>query len=256
VDAGRTWSPPEAFRNGLDLTDWVKGRSSYWLRLGTGGLQLQESGLKIRTICQANVSVLPKLKDNETTINYEASGNEVLSIGPELNLAKTFISNGGFGENEVTLSVKPTKPVIEIHAVAHVASGNPPSPKVNYHIDYSLDSGGHWQPIVKDRAIPRRGDEPGEFWSQSFSYGSTVIQSGSGKPILIRFRNDGNKRYLRAEVHLVQTTGQTDPIKVTYAWNNASGAHTESNIFRTKGQWRLQTGQKVQTKWVEFEPVR
>jgi len=256
VDAGRTWSPPKAFRNGLDLTDWVKGRSNYWLRLGTGRLQLQESGLKIRTICQANVSVLPKLKDNETTINYEASGNEVLSIGPELNLAKTFISNGGFGEKEVTLSVKPTKPVIEIHAVAHVASGNPPSPKVNYHIDYSLDYGEDWHSIVKDRAIPRRGDEPGDFWSQSFSYGSTVIQSGAGKPILIRFRNDGNKSYLRAEVHLVQTTGQTDPIKVTYAWNNASGVHTESNIFRTKGQWRLQTGQEVQTKWVEFEPVR
>ncbi|SVB79509.1 uncharacterized protein METZ01_LOCUS232363, partial [marine metagenome] len=86
LDAGRTWSPPQAFRDGLDLTDLVKGRSHYWLRLGAGASQLRNTGLVIHTICQVNVAVLPWLKDNGTTISYEASGKEVLSVGPELSL--------------------------------------------------------------------------------------------------------------------------------------------------------------------------
>jgi hypothetical protein len=126
---------------------------------------------------------------------------------------------------------------------------------VRYHIEYSLDSGKRWLPLVKDRAIPRRGDEPGDFWSQSFSYGSAAIRAGADKPIQIRFRNDGGKRYLRAEAHLVQTTGQPDPLKVTYAWNDSSGPHQDSHIFRAKSNWHLTTGKQVRTHWVEFKPV-
>ncbi|SVD47655.1 uncharacterized protein METZ01_LOCUS400509 [marine metagenome] len=153
------------------------------------------------------------------------------------------------------MSIKPTKSVVRLHASAHVASGSPPNPKVRYHIDYSLDSGKHWQPLVRDRAILRRGDEPGDFWSQSFSYGSSAIETETGKPIMIRFRNDGGKRYLRAEAHLIQATGQPDPVKVTYAWTDASGSHQGSHVFRANGDWQLPTAQQVRTRWVEFKPV-
>jgi hypothetical protein len=101
-----------------------------------------------------------------------------------------------------------------------------------------------------------RSDEPGDFWSQSFSYGSSAIRAEAGKLILIRFRNDGGKRYLRAEAHLVQATGQPDPLKVTYAWTDSSGPRTGTHVFRGRGDWRLRTGLQVRTRWVEFEPVR
>jgi hypothetical protein len=255
LDDGRAWSTPKPFRDGLDLTDLVKGRSHYWLRFGVGVRQLRNTGLAIRTVCQANVAVLPRLKDNATTISFEASGKEVLSIGPELNRAKSYVSSGGFGQKEVTLSIKPNRPVVGLYASAHVASGSPPNPKVRYYVEYSLDAGESWLPVVKGRTIPRRGDEPGDFWSQSFSYGSSAIRSKAGKPILIRFHNDGGKRYLRAEAHLVQVTGQPDPVKVTYAWNDSGGERQESHIFRAKGEWELQTGRQVRTRWVEFEPI-
>jgi hypothetical protein len=256
LDDGRTWSQPQAFKDGLDLTDLVKGRSHYWLRLGTGARQLRNTGFGIRTVCQVNVAVLPWLKDNGTTISYEASGKEVRSVGPELNLAQTYVSAGGFNQKEVTLTIKPNKPVVALHASAHVASGSPPNPKVRYLLEYSLDSGKSWLPIVKGRAIPRRGDEPGDFWSQSFSYGSSPIRAAAGKTILVRFRNDGGKRYLRAEAHLIQATGQPDPVKVTYAWTDASGPHQDSHVFMGKGGWELATGKQVRTRWVQFEPVR
>ena len=178
------------------------------------------------------------------------------SVGPELNRAQSYLSAGGFNQKEVTLAIKPNKPVVALHASAHVASGSPPSPKVCYHIEYSLDSGNSWIPIVKGRAIPRRGDEPGDFWSQSFSYGSSAMRAPIGQTILVRFRNDGGKRYLRAEAHLIQATSQPDPVKVTYAWTDASGAHQGSHVFGRKGDWRLATGKQVQTRWVQIEPVR
>lgn len=256
VDDGHSWSQPQAFEDGLDLTDLVKGRSHYWLRLGAGSRQLRNTDFGIRTVCQVNVAVLPWLKDNGTTISYEASGKELRSVGPELNLAQSYVAAGGFGQKEVTLAIKANKPVVELHASAHVASGSPPNPKVRYHIEYSLDSGKSWIPIVKGRTIPRRGDEPGDFWSQSFCYGSSPMRAPAGKTILVRFRNDGGKRYLRSEAHLIQATGQPDPVKVTYAWTDATGAQQGSHVFRGKGDWRLATGKQVMTRWVQFETVR
>jgi hypothetical protein len=254
VDAGRTWSTSRPFVDGLDLTDFAKGRSHYWLRLGAGAKSLSRSRLEIRTVCQANVAVLPRLKANGTTIRYEASATAVLSMGPELNLAKTFVTSGAFGEKTVTLTATSSEPVIGIHAAAHVASGNPPDPKVRYRIEYSLDSGKRWLPLVESWTIPRRGDEPGDFWSQSFCYGTRAVESAAGEPISIRFRNDGGKRYRRAEAHLIQKAGAPDPVKVTYHWIDVGGEHLESHVFDVHGEWRLATGAQVRTRWVELEP--
>jgi hypothetical protein len=255
VDAGRTWQATQKFVDGLDLTDFVKGRSQYWLRFSAGAEQLADSNLQIRTVCQANVAVLPRLKDNGTTISYEASGNSVLSMGPEMELAKTFVTDGDFGEKSVTLTATSSDPVTGIYAAAHTASGSPPNPDVRYSIEYSLDAGKSWKPIVNDWSVPRRGDEPSDFWSQSFCYGSCSLQSEPRQSIQIRFRNDGGKRYLRAEAHLIQQTGTPDPVKVTYQWTDSDGERQESHLFDATGKWQLATARNVRTRWVEFEPV-
>ncbi|MDP6466563.1 MAG: hypothetical protein QF918_02405 [Pirellulaceae bacterium] len=255
LNAGRTWSVSQEFMDGLDLTDYVKGRSQYWLRLGANARQLVDASLEIRTVCQANVAVLPRLKDGGTTIRFEASGKAILSMGPELDLAKTFVTAGAFGGKSVTLTATPNKPVIGLHAAAHVASSSPPDPAIQYQIEYSLDSGEQWLPLVRDWSIPRRGDEPNDFWSQSFCYGSRAIESAAGKPMLIRFHNDGGKRNLRAEAHLILKAGKPDPVKVTYDWSDTSGEHIESHVFDRKGRWQLATGRRVRTRWVEFEPI-
>ena len=255
LDAGRTWLPSQELYGELDLTDLVKGRSQYRLRLSDGPKQLVDSAIEIHTVCQANVAVLPRLKDNGTTVSYEASGMSVQSLGPELDLASTFVIDGAFGQKTVSLAVTPDKPVMRVFAAAHTASGSPPSTDVRYYIDYSLDTGKHWQPIVADWTIPRRGEEPGDFWSQSLCYGSQHVAAPSGQPIQIRFRNDGGKSFLRAEAHLVQRVGNADPVKVTYNWVDASGKHQQSHVFTSKGNWQVATGKNVRTRWVEFEPV-
>ena len=252
VDAGRTWLGETNFKDGLDLTDYVKGRSQYWLRFDASEKELKSSNLEIRTVCQANVSVFPRLKDGGTKVTFAASNQSVLSLGPEANLAETYISAGAFGEKRVTLTATPNHPVTQIYAAAHVASSNPPNPKFKYQIEYSLDGGKSWKPVVKDWNIPRHGQDPGQFWSQSFCYGSVEVQAVAPKPIQIRFHNDGGKRYLRAEAHLVQKLPSRDPVTVTYNWTDHNGTHELSNVFFKDDSWNLATRKNVRTNWVEM----
>ena len=254
VNAGRSWSAAKRMSGGMDLTDLVKGRSQYWIRFGASAKELTGSKLEIRTICQANVAVLPRLKAGGTKIQYEASGKSAVSLGPELDLAKTFLADGAFGEKSVTLAAALSRPIVEIYAAAHVASGSPPRSDVRFQIEYSDDLGKTWRPLVKDWTIPRRGDEPGDFWSQSFCYGSSPVTLPANGPVQIRFRNDGGKPYLRAEAHLIHQSRKSDPLKVTYDWRDSMGKHRESHVFVDKGTWQLATGQDVRTQWVEFTP--
>ncbi len=252
LNAGRTWISCGRLESRLDLTDHVKGRSQYWLRFGD-----HPDNLEMRTVCQANVSVLPRLKDSGTSVTYAASGKSLLSVGPELDLAKSFVTAGGFGEKQLTFTITPDKPVIGLHVAAHIASGSPPNPKVRYQIEYSLNNGVSWQPVVKDWSIPRRGNEPADFWSQSFCYGSSEISSVANQSIQVRFHNDGGKRYLRAEAHLIQDLGGSSPLRVTYNWTDHRGRHREFHDFdANNGRWRLETGKDVRTHWVEFRPIR
>jgi|SRR6185295_9014796 len=146
-----------------------------------------------------------------------------------------------------------------IYAAAHVASGNPPQANVKYLIEFSTDEGKSYKSMVRDWIVPRRGDEPSDFWSQSFCYGSKALPDSSGNPVRIRFRNTAGKKYLRAEAHAVYGTQSQDSTRVTFDWRDSAGPHRESHVFppdtTTLTGWDIKTGKSVQTRWVEFEPV-
>ncbi|MCE9528692.1 MAG: hypothetical protein K8R36_21815, partial [Planctomycetales bacterium] len=149
---------------------------------------------------------------------------------------------------------------IAIHAAAHIQSSNPPSPDVKYAIEYSLDGGKSWMPVVKDWQITRRGGEPGDFWSQSLCWGSTKLKQSGGKPVQIRFRNDGGKNIARAEAHLVYRTVRRDSTQISFVWKDEGGEHADRRTFSTSdldlgAVWKLPTGRGTVTKWVGLEPV-
>jgi hypothetical protein len=262
VDRGRTWHEGGKLSGEPDLTDHVKGRQHYWLKLGAGAPALADAGLSITTVCQANVAVLPRLKDNGTTVSFAASHRAVVSAGPERPHAEAHMVAGAFDSPTVTLQLATPRgeSVVAVHAAAHVASGNPPRPETKYHIDCSVDGGRTWSPVVQGWSIERRGYEPRDFWSQSFCYGSADLPAVGKGPVQVRFRNDGGKRYLRAEAQLIYETARGDSTKVTFAWRNAQGDQRATHTFRsTDGRpsdWTLATGQGVQTRWVEMEVVK
>src|SRR5262249_1045690 len=139
VDRGRTWQDCGPFRDGLDLTDRVKGQRQYLIRFGAAARELAGTGLTTTTVCQANPTVIPHLRPGGRAVHFESSGRGVVSAGPTIEQAKTHVVAGGFGTPEVTLELATPRgeSVAEVHAAAQMASGNPPRPDVRYHIDYS-----------------------------------------------------------------------------------------------------------------------
>jgi hypothetical protein len=261
VDQGRTWHGAGAMRDGLDLTDRVKGHRQYFLRLGAGAKSLTGADVTITTVCQANPAILPRLKDDGTAVQFAESGRAVVSAGPNLPQAKTHVVEGDFGSPAVTLELKTPRGelAVQIHAAAHLQSGNPPSPDVKYFIDLSTDGGLTWRPVVSDWQITRRGSEPADFWSQSMCWGAAAIDNPTARPVRVRFRNDGGKRYARAEIHLVYSTAAKDATRVTFAWIDDRGTHQAAHEFTSSTDltvpWLVPTSRQVTTQWTEFEPL-
>ncbi len=266
TDQGATWQDRGPFRDKMDLTDRVKGHRQYFLRLGAGAKALKDSGLTIRTVCQANSSILPRLTDGGGRVSFLASGRAVVSAGPNLDQGQSHVVAGAFGTPDVTLEIAAPhgETAVAVNAAAHFLSGNPLNPKTTYRIDYSTDRRQTWAPLVEDWRITRRGQEPADFWSQSFCWGSASLRTG-GKTrptsVLVRFRDDGGRAIERAEVHLVHDIARRDPARVTFDWTDADGGRRASRVFpaapgRDEPQtWEVPTGRDVRTNWVEFEPA-
>jgi len=260
TDQGRSWQACGPFTDGLDLTDHVKGRRQYWLRLHAGARELRDSNLRIVTVCQANPAVMPRLKDTGTQVQFQASGRAVVSAGPNRPQAEAHLVAGRFGSPQVTLELATPRgeKVLTVYAAAHVASGSPPRPDVKYQIDYSTDGGRTWQALVKEWTIPRRGHEPADFWSQSMCWGSAGV-GGKAATVRVRFHNSGGKAYVRCRAHLAYQPAGHDATNVTFAWSDDDGAHCATHRF-TGGksqadEWTVPTGRTVRTRWVEMEPV-
>lgn len=261
TDQGRSWQDCGSFTDGMDLTDRAKGRRQYWIRFHAGAKELANTGLTMATVCQANPCTMPRLKDNGSRVQFLDSGRAVVSAGPNIRQAETHLCAGKFGTPNVALEIaSPHKePALAVYAAAHVLSSNPPQADVKYQIDYSTDGGKTWQSMVKDWTITRRGQEPRDFFSQSFCWGKAELSESKASAVRVRFRNSGGKSYARAEVHLVYRTRGSDATKVTFDWTDAEGSHRAAHRFAScRGRaepmaWDVPTGRKVRTRWVEFE---
>jgi len=259
TDQGRTWTEPAPLTAGLDLTDAVKSHQQYWIRFGASAQSLADAGLKIRTVCQCNVAPIPRLHDGENKITFMSSGAGVLSAGPNKDQAEARIVEGGFGQKTVTLELASprTEVPLEIHAASWQSSGAPPAP-AKYQIDYSLDKGATWQPLVKDWQIVRRDPDPADFWGQSMCYGNIKLPDSASGPVRVRFKNDGGRQYLKAEAHLLYRVANPGPTEVTFSWKEADGGvKSARHVYPSApgiedSSWTISAGKNVETLWVDY----
>src|SRR5262249_22461912 len=148
VDRGGSWAECGKLHGTLDLTDQVKGRRQYWLRLHAPGARLGECGLVITTVCQANGAVMPRLSEGGSKVTFEASGTAVVSAGPNRPQAARHVVAGSFDSPTVTLGLSTPRgePARAGYAAAHVMSGSPPDAKGRYRIQDSPHARGTRQP--------------------------------------------------------------------------------------------------------------
>jgi hypothetical protein len=255
TDAGTTWHAAD----GNDFTDLVKGRTKYLLRLEAEAKELAGAGLEIRTVCQANPATMPRLHDGVNKITLSASGRALVSAGPEIDHAMAHAVDGSLDSSSVTLKLASPRGerIVALHAASHNLSGSPPNPEVIYAIDYSLDAGKTWSPFVKDWRIERKGEEPPDFWSQSFTYGSKELEPVEGA-VLVRFSNDGGKKYRRVEAHLEYRVEPNTSAAVKCFADNSDGrkrfsvSHTFDLESGAQQTWNADFGKGVRRHWVEI----
>lgn len=258
VDRGRTWKECGTLKDGLDLTDEVKGRRQYFLRLGAGAKSLAGSGFTTTTVCQSSSTTIPRLKDDGSRVTFQSSNRAVVSAGPTAEEAKTHLVDGAYSTPSMTFELatpRGERPV-RVHAAAMVDSWNPPRPNVHHTIESSTDGGKTWAPIVKDWKIVRREPEAKAFGTLTYVWGAGEVAAA---PVRVRVRNDRGQLYFRAEAHLEYETKGRDATKVTFDWTDASGPRRASHVFLNSPEgiddWVVETGKSVETRWVEYEPV-
>ena len=258
VDRGSSWHQGGRLGAELDLTDYVKGHRQYWLKFGLPAELLAEARPEIITVCQSNPSILPRLKENGACVTFAASGHALVSAGPNISQAQSHVVDGAFESPQVCLELRSPRAedALHLYAAAHVASSNPPDPQVEYRIEFSTDDGKSWRSVIEDWRIVRQGVEPPDFWSQSFCYGDVPLLDGITGPVRVRFRNDGGKRYLRAEAHLAYRALNQDRCRVTFVWSDDQGTHrtAQQTLSASPAEpWSIATGEEVVMHWVEFE---
>lgn len=264
TDQGKTWKPAgppaaEGGTNRYDLTDAAKGHAQYLLRVNAGAEALKSSNLSIRTVCQTNGAVLPRLREGANRITFAASGQAVVSAGPTQAQAEAHVVDGAIGSKAVTLELAAPRgeKAVRVYAASWQASGAPPREDVKYQIEYSADGGKTWATVVRDWQVTRRKPEPKDFWSQSFTWGDVAIPVVSG-PVRVRFSNNGGKTYRKVEAHLVYQVSKPSPTTVTFAWKAAGGElKTASHTYATPtaaddASWTIDAGKGPETAWVEF----
>jgi hypothetical protein len=245
----------------------VKGFRQYWLTFHRGAKALAAGGPPtIVTVCQLNAALVPRLTPGVNRVHYAASHRAVASAGPTLPQARTHRVDGDFESPRLTLALAPPgdRRATAIHAAAHMRSSSPPDPEIAYHIEYSTDGGRQWEPIVRDWKITRRGDEPRDFWSQSFVWGECALPAPTAGafagPIQVRFRNTGGKRIARAEVHVVYEVPRRDRCEIVFAIADSQGGDAPVRQVRLEAGpdddlLSFDAGPRPDVRWVEFRPL-
>jgi hypothetical protein len=264
TDHGNTWSNPVAMapKAQVDLTDEVKGRHAYLLRLNAPLEKLASMDIDIRTVCMANDRLMPHLKSQGSTITYQWSGKAVFSVGPSKNLAATYVTDGGFGTDhvEMTIPAPAGSRILAVYSMAQVSSEHSDE-NIRYDIDCSTSRDSSWLPIVEDWRVEKHGYQMPETSSLSYCYGNREL-SEPAEEVTVRFSNDGQVKYERAEVHVVYQVSRRQPLRVIFGWTESEASQglpkTASHVFKADSEsqaltWTIPTADVVETNWVDMK---
>jgi len=257
VDQGKTWVKADG-KDGLDLTDTVKGHRQYLLKFGAGAKALAASGLKITTVCQCGQTIVPHVQAGENKVTYEAGGQGFIAAGPNKSQAEAHLVAGAMNSPTVTLALTAPRgaKAVRVYGAARIACGAPPKP-AKYNIDYSTDGGATWQSVLKDWQVIQRKPEPEDWWSQTFCSGEAAVPAVAG-PVQVRFTNTGGRSFMRAQAELAYAVDNTSPLKVTYAWKEAGAVKNATHTYaasapgKPDATWSFTAGVKPETFYVEY----
>jgi hypothetical protein len=260
TDGMKTFSDPVDFKDGLDLTDLVKGHYQYWLKFMAAPSALAGKDITIKTLCMANGYVMPHLKGDGTQVTFNAGGLATETIGPQAETISKNIIDGGLDKPSFTVKLKSPhgEKIKSVCWAVRSPTGCPPKPNLAFKAEYSAD-GKEWTVLRDDwRIIPPPPYDPPDTWSQSFFYGSKDVKADGGE-VQIRISNNLGKTYQMGQFSIVYEVKNTAKTKVTYCWDEGGSEKTAEHSYPAAAKmdtsWKIETGKDPKVKWIEMTPT-
>ncbi|MFC1582336.1 DNRLRE domain-containing protein, partial [Planctomycetota bacterium] len=256
IDLGASWSHPRKLGTRIDLTDSVKGTQSYFLKFNAGAPALAGKGIVMRTVCQLNAYLLPRI-DGVTEVKYRASQQGMQVYGPEKNKMAAVLHSGVMGASGMVFKLQSPKGAIitKVHAAALVASGNPPHLHT-YDIDAGKeDSSLNTVLLDKFKVTIGLGDDADDHWSYIGIDGEADVRDLETDTLFLRFTNSGNRRYEYPLAWITYELPSQDECKVTFNFDkDRTLSHTFAGTVDEQ-TWKIADPGTVKNNWVELECI-
>ena len=278
ADQGQTWKAMGEVTGKFskDLTDEVKGRYSWQVRLGwkgTGGLD----SLSFTTVTQLAQTIYPRLKPGGSSVTYRAVSRAVVPVLPNFgateeqvsrfedkalrspNIAYTprsLKSRYGYAVKSnkpgtVVFKVDVTADLLQVTAASRFSIRVPPPEGCDFHLDISIDGGKTWKLIGK-ADLPKDNE-----LSSGWVYGKADVSGTKNALVRVNLYAGGYQTgMMMAEMYGVYRTPPPTPMKLTYGWKEAGAlkTHVENVPAGAKEhKFRVPTGAAITDDFVRME---
>ncbi|WP_425619431.1 hypothetical protein NA78x_003173 [Anatilimnocola sp. NA78] len=289
VDQGQTWQFVGESIFPVDLTEFVKGRYGWKVRLSwdrRDGYKQNIESLKFTTTTQVNHAIYPRLKAGGSEVTYRAAQRGVVSQLPNFGISPEDLDGleSGFehivhrtknlayrGRSPVsrlayeTTNNRPASTVfpivskqalVEVRAAIRYQVRVPPPEDHDYRLQVSTDSGKTWQTFAKAQ-IPKDNE-----FSSGWLSGSVDVSSSQTKEAWVRvtlYAGGHKTGLIDAQFYGIYEQPSPSAMKVEYGWREAGNlkTHTES-IPPSKDAhvWKVPTGDKIVDDFVRLSASR
>lgn len=286
VDQGLSWQKLDAKTLPVDLTEFVKGRYGWTVRLYWDARDDDQpspiEAIKFTTTTQVNQAIYPRLNPNGSEITYRAAQRSVIPHSPNLGLPpeQLEIMSRAFERVDlrspnlacrgrsatsrlayettnnkpasVVFPIKSPQPLTEVRAAIRYQVRVPPPERHDYHLDISTDDGKTWQTFAKAE-IPQDNEH-----SNGWLAGSVDVPQANVTQALVRATlfADGHKTGLMdVQLYGIQRTNDPGPLEVTYGWKENGQLKTHTEKVRGGGKeqkWKVPTGGAIRDEFVRM----
>jgi hypothetical protein len=262
----------------LDLTNEVKGRNVWRVRVHLLLPNMQLRDLEFTTVTQVNPSIYPRLTPEGCEVAYRAASRAVLPVIPDFSLPEADINR--YEEVQLrspnisytprsednrlvyrTIDNKPGKLVFrldaserltEVRAAIRYQLRVPPPENCDYHLDISTDDGKTWRTFAT-ADIPADNEH-----SSGWLAGTADVSADDVTEALVRvhlYAGGHQTGLIDARLYGVYRTPEPGPLEITWGWqeDGQPRRHTETIAAgTTEATFEIPTGRNVRDEFVRM----
>ncbi|MFT7641194.1 MAG: hypothetical protein ACI9G1_002940 [Pirellulaceae bacterium] len=290
ADQGQSWSEVKladsvniekvtsgVFHRRFDLTEYVKGRYGWHVRLSwDGDAGIDE--LQFTTVTQVCQAFYPRLTAGGSTVSYAAGNRGVVAVLPNLGFPSDAVtlfedvklrsSNitylGRTGKSRLAYQTTNNKPATvvfrvdaphpleEVRAAFRYPIRVPPPKEYDFHMEVSMDQGKTWQEFAK-ADIPADNE-----FSSGWLSGKVDVTSAKSKQALVRLHLYGGgyqTGVMDAQLYGIHSTAIPQPLLVNYGWKESGQLKTHAELIptgKTQHVYKVKTGKNITNEFVQI----